>query len=70
MTRIWYQNKSTDRDKLTVNKLIVNQRFHHRCFVTDLFMVTLSQSEGLGKMALGIVKDFYDCPSQPIRVIW
>ena len=30
----------------------------------------LSQSEGLGTMALGIVKYFYDHPSQPISDIW
>ena len=28
--------KSTDRDKLTTNKLTANQRFHHPDFVTKL----------------------------------
>ena len=56
-----FRAKSTDRDKLTAN-----QRFCHSDFVT----VTSSQSEGLGKMALSIVKYFYDRPSQPIVVIW
>ena len=32
--------------------------------------VISSQREGLGKMALGIVKYFYDCSSQPIGFIW
>ena len=31
--------------------------------------VISSQSEGLGKMALGIVKYIYDRPSQPIGVV-
>ena len=43
--------KSTDR-----NKLIASQGFHYSDFVTDFVTVILSQSEGLGKMALGIVK--------------
>ena len=30
----------------------------------------LSDIEGLGKMALEIVKYFYDCPSQPVEVNW
>ena len=45
--------KSTDRNKLTGNKLTANQRFRHSDFV-----LISSQSEGLGKMALGIVKYF------------
>ena len=32
--------------------------------------VILSQSEGLDITALGIMKYFYDRPSQPISVIW
>ena len=55
------QAKSTDCDKLTSN-----QRFRHRDFVT----VISSQSEGLGKMVLRIVKYFYDCTFHPIGVIW
>ena len=60
--------KSTDHDKLTANKLTVNQRFRHRDFV----IVFSSQNDGLGKMAPGIVKYFYDFIflSQPIGVIW
>ena len=46
--------KSTDHDKLTVNKLTTNQRFRH----CDFVKVISSQSEGFGKMALGIVKYF------------
>ena len=61
----WLRAKSTDRDKLTANKLTANQRFRHSDFVTVIW----SQSERLGKMALGIVKYFYDRPSQPIGVI-
>ena len=38
-------------------------------FVTDLVAVISSQSEGLGKMALGIVKQFIGSPSQPIGVV-
>ena len=48
--------KSTDRDKLTANKLTAKRRFRYSHFVTDLVAVISSQSEGLGKMALGIVK--------------
>ena len=66
-----YQAKSTDRYKLTTNKLTANQRFCHSDFITDFVTVISSQSEGLGKkMALGIVKYFYGCPSEPISVIW
>ena len=39
--------RSTDRDKLTAN-----QWFRHSDLVTDFVTVILSQSEGLGKMAL------------------
>ena len=58
--------RSTDHDKLTANKLTANQRFRHSDFVA----VILSQSKGLGKMALGIVKYAYDRSSQLIDVIW
>ena len=47
--------RSTDRDKLTAH-----QWFHHSDLVIDFITVILSQSEGLGKMALGIVKYAYD----------
>ena len=43
--------KSTDRDKLTTKR-----PFRYSGFVTDFVAVISSQSEGLGKMALGIVK--------------
>ena len=56
--------RSTDRDKLTANKLTTNQRFRHSNLVTDF--VT---KEGLGKIALGIVKYAYDRSSQLIGVI-
>ena len=49
--------KSTDREPMV-------------CFVTVILTLISSQSEGLGKMALGIVKYCYDRPSQPIGVIW
>ena len=39
-----------------MNKLTANQRFRHTYLVADFVTVILSQSEGLGKMALGIVK--------------
>ena len=42
--------KSTDHDKLTAN-----QWFRYSDLVTHFVAVTSSQSEGLGKMALGIV---------------
>ena len=39
-------------------------------FVTDFVAVISSQSEGLGKMALGDSKNiFWICPSQPIGVV-
>ena len=38
-------------------------------FVTDFVAVISSQSEGLGKMALGIVKIFLGRPSQLIGVV-
>ena len=43
--------KSTDRDKLTAN-----QRFPYSDFVNDFVAALSSLSEGLGKMAFGIVK--------------
>ena len=52
------QAKSTDRDKLTANKLTANQWFHYIDFIT----VILPQSEGLVKMALGIVKIYLGLP--------
>ena len=35
-----------------------------------IWSLILSQSKGLGKIALGIVKYAYDHSSQLIRVIW
>ena len=52
------RTKSTDRDKLTANR-----QFRHSDFVTNFVIVISSLSEGLGQMALGIVKYFYDRPS-------
>ena len=57
--------RSTDHDKLTAS-----QRFCHDDLITDFVTVVSSQSEGLGKMALGIVKYAYDRSSQLIGVIW
>ena len=57
--------RSTGPDKLTAN-----QPFCHSDLVSDFVTVILSQSEGLGKMALGIVKYAYDRFSQLISVIW
>ena len=54
--------KSTDRDKLTTNKLTARRRFRYSGFVTDFVAVISSQSEGLGKMALGIVKIYLGSP--------
>ena len=48
--------RSTDCDKLTANNLTEKQRFRHSDLVTDFATVISSQSEGLGKMAQGIVK--------------
>ena len=53
-----------------MNKLTANQQFCHSDLVTDFFTVILSQSEGLGKMALGIAKYAHDRSSQLISVIW
>ena len=50
--------KSTDRDKLTAN-----QRFRYSDFVA----VISSLSEGLGKMALGIVKIYLGSPFSAYR---
>ena len=61
--------KSTDRDKLTANKLTANQRFCYSDFVTDFAAVISSQSEGLGKMALGIVQMYLGSPFSPIGVV-
>ena len=61
----YFQARSTDLDKPTAK-----QRFRHSDLVTDFVTVILLQSEGLGKMALGIVKYAYDCSSQLIGVIW
>ena len=41
---------------MTANKLTAKQRFRYSDLVTDFVAVISSQSEGLGKMALGIVK--------------
>ena len=60
-----YRARSTDCDKLTAN-----QQFHHSDLITDFVTVISSQSEGLGKMALGIVKYADDRSSQPIGIIW
>ena len=49
--------KSTDRDKLTAK-----QRVCYSDFITDFVAVILSQSEGLGKIALGIVKIYSGSP--------
>ena len=51
-------------------QLTANQRFRHSDLVTVFVTVILSISEGLGKMALGIVKYAYDRSSQLIGVIW
>ena len=60
------RSRSTDRDKLTANKLTAKKRFCHSDLVTEI----LPQSEVLGQMALGIVKHAYNRSSQPIGVIW
>ena len=64
------QAKSNDRDKLTANKLTANQRFRYSDLVHNFATVILSLSEGLGKMAVGIVKYAYDRSSQLIGAIW
>ena len=51
-----------ESSQLTANKLIANQRFCYGDLVTDFVAVISSQSEDLGKMALGI-------SSQPIGVV-
>ena len=53
-----------------MNKLRANQRFRLSDLVPDFVTVISSQSEGLGKMALGIVKYAYDRSSQLIGVFW
>ena len=72
------QAKSTDRDKLaatnwprqtdreqTDREVMIS--LHD--FVPDFVAMILSQSEGLGKMALGIVKTYLGSPSHPIGVV-
>ena len=51
-------------------QLTANQRLRHSDLVTDFVKNNTSQSEGLGKMSLGIVKYAYDRSSQLIGVIW
>ena len=41
-------------------QLTANQRFYHSDLVTDFVTVISSQSEALGKMALGLVKYAYN----------
>ena len=48
--------------QLTANKLTTNQRFCYSDFITNFVAVISSQSEGLGKMALGIVKIYLGSP--------
>ena len=57
-------------DLIEPGQLTTNQRFHHSDLVTDFATVTSSQSEGLGKMVLGIVNNVYDHSSQLIGIIW
>ena len=57
-------------EKIEPGQLTANQRFRHSDLVTDFVTVILSQSEGLGKMAVGILKYAYDRSSQLIGVIW
>ena len=52
-----FQAKLTDRDKL-----ITNRRFHYSDFAANFVAVISSQSEGLGKMALMIVKIYLGSP--------
>ena len=54
---VYIRAKSTDRDKLTAKR-----RFRYSGFVTDFVALISSQSEGLGKMALGIVKIYLGSP--------
>ena len=58
----FFQAKSIDRDKLTANKLTAKRRFRYSGFVTNFVVVISSQIEGLGKMALGIVKIYLGSP--------
>ena len=55
--------KSTDCDKLTANLW-----FRYSDLVTHFVAVISSQSEGLGKMALGIVKIYLGSPFSANRV--
>ena len=48
--------------QLTANKLTANQWFRYSDLVTHFVAVISSQSEGLGKMALGIVKIYLGAP--------
>ena len=52
--------KSTDREPML--PVILSQ--------SDFVLLVSSQSEGLGKMALGIITYFSDRLSQPIGVSW
>ena len=55
--------------QLTANKLTANQRFCYSDFVTDFVAVISPQNEGLGKMALGIVKIYLGSPFSPLSVV-
>ena len=55
--------------QLTANKLTISEQFHYCDLINDFVTVFSSQSEGLGKMVLGIVKYTYDHSSQLIGII-
>ena len=56
------------RNAPRASQLTANQQFRHSDLVTDFITVILSISDGLGEMALGIVKYAYDRSSQQIGV--
>ena len=55
---MWYSSSSSvalaKPSQLTANKLTAKQRFRYSDFITDFVTVISSQSESLGKMAVGI----------------
>ena len=63
------QHNSLTDIKVEPGQLTANQRFRCSDLVSDFVTVILFQSEGLGKLALGIVKYAYDRSFQLIGVI-
>ena len=72
--KIITENSKTFEAALAVHEpsqLIMTNWLQTNWLRTNGFVTVISsQSEGLAKMALGIVKCFCDRPSQPISIVW